>query len=127
MLGGAEALETFRGHFSLDKVTKESELVFTCTPDGRLATSVRGELQQENTSTGPLLGAVRRLPRRETDLGRWEEERDEGVCGVVESLNETCRMGTLPKPRFTFHRSRSPCWNLGDAFSVLAILYAPLS
>lgn len=47
MPGGAEALETFRGYFGLDKVTKESELIFTCTPDGRLATSIRGELQQE--------------------------------------------------------------------------------
>ena len=46
MPGGVEALEQFRQFFSIDKVTKESELVFTCA-DGTMGTSIRGEVQPE--------------------------------------------------------------------------------
>lgn len=42
MPGGEAALETFRGYFSVGEMTKESELLFTCTPDGMLASSVKG-------------------------------------------------------------------------------------
>ncbi len=43
MPGGEAALETFRGFFSLDRLTEGAELVFTCTPDGSLHSSVSGE------------------------------------------------------------------------------------
>ena len=42
MPGGEAALETFRGYFSVGEMTKDSELLFTCTPDGTLASSVKG-------------------------------------------------------------------------------------
>ena len=41
--GGEVALGTFRGLFSLDKLTKGTVLDFTCTPDGTLSSSVGGE------------------------------------------------------------------------------------
>lgn len=41
--GGVEALERFRSYFSVDEMTKESEALFTCYPDGRMETKVRGE------------------------------------------------------------------------------------
>jgi len=44
MPGGEAALDTFRGYFSVEEMTKEAELVFTCTPDGTLRSSVKGEL-----------------------------------------------------------------------------------
>jgi hypothetical protein len=43
MPGGAVALDTFRGYFNLDEVTKGTAIVFSCNPAGRLETSVRGE------------------------------------------------------------------------------------
>ncbi len=43
MPGGEAALETFRGFFSLDRLTEGAELVFTCTPSGTLNSSVSGE------------------------------------------------------------------------------------
>lgn len=43
MPGGEQALDTFRGYFSVSQMTKESELVFTCTPDGTLGSRVKGE------------------------------------------------------------------------------------
>ncbi len=42
MPGGATALERFRRHFNLHEVTKGAEIVFSCSPAGRLETSVRG-------------------------------------------------------------------------------------
>jgi hypothetical protein len=42
MPGGEAALETFRGFFSVGEMTKDSELLFTCTPDGTLSSSVKG-------------------------------------------------------------------------------------
>ncbi len=39
------ALDQFRGYFSLDEMTKGAEIVFSCSPDGRLTTSVTGEPQ----------------------------------------------------------------------------------
>jgi hypothetical protein len=39
------ALDQFRGYFSLDEMTKGAEIVFSCSPDGRLTTSVKGEPQ----------------------------------------------------------------------------------
>lgn len=41
--GGEEALETFRGYFSVGEMTKDSELLFSCGPDGVLASRVKGE------------------------------------------------------------------------------------
>jgi hypothetical protein len=41
--GGETALGTFRGLFSLDKLTKGTVLDFKCTPDGTLASTVGGE------------------------------------------------------------------------------------
>ncbi len=38
----AGALSEFRSYFNLEELTKETELVFTWLPDGRLLTSVRG-------------------------------------------------------------------------------------
>ncbi len=43
MPGGVEALDTFRGYFSVEEMTKEAELLFTCTPEGRLSSLVKGE------------------------------------------------------------------------------------
>jgi len=44
--GGEAALGTFRGLFSLDKLTKGTALDFSCTPDGTLSSSVGGERKQ---------------------------------------------------------------------------------
>ena len=43
MPGGEEALNTFRGFFSVERLTEGAELVFTCTPDGNLHSAVSGE------------------------------------------------------------------------------------
>ncbi|MFC1640077.1 chalcone isomerase family protein [Gemmatimonadota bacterium] len=43
MPGGEAALDTFRGYFSVEEMTKESELLFTCKPDGTLSSLVKGE------------------------------------------------------------------------------------
>ena len=50
MPGGEAALDEFRGFFNVDEMTKESAIVFSCTPDGTLRTSVKGEVQPEITS-----------------------------------------------------------------------------
>ncbi len=42
MPGGETALETFRGWFNVGEMTKDSELLFTCSPDGTLSSSVKG-------------------------------------------------------------------------------------
>jgi len=42
MPGGEAALATFRGFFTVGEMTKDSELLFTCGPDGTLASSVKG-------------------------------------------------------------------------------------
>lgn len=41
--GGEEALGTFRGMFSVDKLTKGTVLDFSCSPDGMLHSTVGGE------------------------------------------------------------------------------------
>ena len=51
MPAGETALDQFRGYFSLDEMTKEAEIVFSCSPDGRLTTSVKGEQQPTIDST----------------------------------------------------------------------------
>ena len=43
MPGGLEALTTFRGFFSVERLTEGAELVFSCTPDGNLHSSVVNE------------------------------------------------------------------------------------
>lgn len=43
MPGGEEALATFRGYFSVDRLTEGAELVFTCTADGAFHSKVAGE------------------------------------------------------------------------------------
>jgi len=48
--GGEAALETFRGFFSVGEMTKDSELLFTCTPDGTLSSSVKGTANPPLTS-----------------------------------------------------------------------------
>lgn len=53
MEGGEEALETFRGFFSVGEMTKTSELLFTCAPDGTLWSSVKGTVNP--TLTSPAL------------------------------------------------------------------------
>lgn len=45
MPGGAAALEQFRGYFNLREVPKGTEIVFSCSPTGRLGTSVNGALR----------------------------------------------------------------------------------
>lgn len=42
MPGGEAALDAFRGYFSVEEMTKESELLFSCT-NGTLASRVKGE------------------------------------------------------------------------------------
>ncbi|UCF41094.1 MAG: chalcone isomerase family protein [Gemmatimonadota bacterium] len=44
MPGGEQALEQFRGYFSVEEMTNGSELLFTCA-NGTLSTSVKGEVQ----------------------------------------------------------------------------------
>jgi len=44
MPGGEQALEQFRGYFSVEEMTNGSELLFTCA-NGALSTSVKGEVQ----------------------------------------------------------------------------------
>ena len=43
MPGGVEALEIFRRYFSVEEMTKEAELLFSCTPEGTLSSLVKGE------------------------------------------------------------------------------------
>jgi hypothetical protein len=43
MPGGEDALDRFRGYFSVEEMTKGAELVFSCTPDGTLSSLVKGE------------------------------------------------------------------------------------
>jgi len=43
MPGGEEALEQFRGYFSVAQMTKGAELLFGCTPSGTLSSLVKGE------------------------------------------------------------------------------------
>jgi len=50
MPGGEEALQTFRGYFSLSEMTKDAELLFTCAPDGTLSSAVKGEERPPITS-----------------------------------------------------------------------------
>ncbi len=45
--GGEEALDTFRSYFNVDEMTKESEIVLSCDPQGVLRASVKGEVQPE--------------------------------------------------------------------------------
>ena len=47
LLGGAEALETFRGFFDEGELSKKSEIIFTAYPGGRLITIVNGEVRPE--------------------------------------------------------------------------------
>jgi hypothetical protein len=42
---GETALDTFRGYFSVEEMTKTSELLFYCSPQGTLIASVKGQLQ----------------------------------------------------------------------------------
>jgi hypothetical protein len=50
MPGGEEALQTFRAYFSLSEMTKDAELLFSCTTDGTLSSRVKGEERQPITS-----------------------------------------------------------------------------
>jgi len=50
MPGGEAALTTFRGYFTLDRLTEGAELVFTCTADGTLHSTVVGERKAPITS-----------------------------------------------------------------------------
>jgi hypothetical protein len=43
MPGGEAALDTFRGYFSVEELTKDAELLFTCTPSGTLSTAIKGK------------------------------------------------------------------------------------
>jgi len=51
MPGGEAALDTFRGYFSVEEMTKDTELLFTCTPDGTLHTAIKGESAPNLEST----------------------------------------------------------------------------
>ncbi len=45
MPGGETALDQFRSYFSLEEMTKGAEIVFSCSPEGRLETLVKEESQ----------------------------------------------------------------------------------
>jgi hypothetical protein len=45
MPGGTEALAQFRSYFDVDKVTDDSELIFSCV-DGTLYTTIKGEVAE---------------------------------------------------------------------------------
>lgn len=47
MPGGADALQEFRSFFSVAEMTDGSEALFTCWPDGRMTTTVKGESRPE--------------------------------------------------------------------------------
>lgn len=47
MPGREEALQEFRNYFDVEKLTKETELVFTWLPQGTLVTSIQGEVAGE--------------------------------------------------------------------------------
>jgi hypothetical protein len=47
MPGGEAALGRFRGYFEVGEMTKDTELVFSCTPGGTLRTTVKGETAAE--------------------------------------------------------------------------------
>lgn len=47
MPGGEAALGRLRGYFDVGEMTKETELVFSCTPDGTMRTVVGGETAPE--------------------------------------------------------------------------------
>jgi hypothetical protein len=47
MTGGMEAMEEFRTYFSVDELTKETELIFTWLPGGKLITSIGGSVKGE--------------------------------------------------------------------------------
>ncbi len=57
MPGGEAALDTFRGYFNVEEMTRESEIVFSCAPDGTLRTSVKGNVQA-NISSPALCWAL---------------------------------------------------------------------
>ncbi len=44
---GEEALLQFRSLFDVEKLTKETELIFTWLPGGRLRSSIQGQAQAE--------------------------------------------------------------------------------
>jgi hypothetical protein len=46
MPGGEQALDTFRQYFSVGEMTKDAEVLFSCTPDGTLSSRVKGEDQE---------------------------------------------------------------------------------
>jgi hypothetical protein len=46
MPGGEPALDQFRTYFSVEEMTEESELVFTCA-EGTLSSSVKGALMED--------------------------------------------------------------------------------
>jgi len=54
---GIQALDTFRGFFSLDRLTSGAVLDFTCTPGGTLHTSVSGE-RKPNIESRALCNAL---------------------------------------------------------------------
>lgn len=56
MPGGEEALDQFRSFFGAE-VAKTTELVFSCTPDGRFTTTIAGE-QQPDLNSSPLCWAL---------------------------------------------------------------------
>ncbi|HEX9729605.1 MAG TPA: chalcone isomerase family protein [Gemmatimonadales bacterium] len=47
MPGGVEALEQFRAYFSVEEMTKESVLVFTCTTGGTLSTRIKARTEPD--------------------------------------------------------------------------------
>ncbi len=47
MPGGEEALTEFRSYFNVEELTKETELVFSWLPEGRLVSSVQGDVKGE--------------------------------------------------------------------------------
>ncbi len=50
MPGGEAVLDTFREYFSVDEMTKNTELLFTCEPDGTLKTAIKGNTAPELNS-----------------------------------------------------------------------------
>lgn len=48
--GGEDALDQFRGYFSVAQMTQGAELLFSCTPAGTLSPRVKGEAKPSITS-----------------------------------------------------------------------------
>lgn len=51
-LGGGDKLGAFKGYFDMDELTEDTELLFTCTKEGKMVTAIGGKRKGEIASPG---------------------------------------------------------------------------